>query len=123
MLYGDITKKIIGACFKIHSELGNGFPEKIYHRCLIIELEDIKLQFSSEIELPLYYKNYLIGTRRADIVVEKKVLVELKAVSELTTAHHAQILNYLKIYRLQVGLLINFGEESLNFKRFIRSPT
>jgi len=115
----DITHKIIGVCMNVHSELGNGFQEVIYQRCVEIELQEKGLQFARELEMPLYYKNNQVGSRRADFLVEDKVLLELKAVSEITTTHHAQILNYLQAYKLQVGLLINFGEESLKFKRFI----
>lgn len=105
----------------VHSEMGNGFQEVIYQRCVEIELQEKGLQFARELEMPLYYKNNQVGSRRADFLVEDKVLLELKAVSEITTTHHAQILNYLQAYKLQVGLLINFGEESLKFKRFINS--
>jgi GxxExxY protein len=119
--YADITEKIIGASFEVHKFLGNGFQEVIYQRALAYEMRQAKLEFDREIEQHIYYKNLLepIGTRRADFVVENKVLVELKAVIQLEDAHFAQALNYLKIYRLPVGLLINFGSKSLNFKRLV----
>ena len=119
--YADITEKIIGASFEVHKFLGNGFQEVIYQRALAYEMRQAKLEFDREIEQYIYYKNLLepIGTRRADFVVENKVLVELKAVIQLEDAHFAQALNYLKIYRLPVGLLINFGSKSLNFKRLV----
>jgi GxxExxY protein len=119
--YQDITEKIIGAAFEVHKFLGNGFQEVIYQRALAWELDQRKLQFNREIEQDIYYKDLPnpIGTRRADFVVEQKVLVELKAIKELEDVHIAQILNYLKAYRLEVGLLINFGSKSLTFKRLV----
>lgn len=119
--YQDITEKIIGAAFEVHKFLGNGFPEVIYQRALAIEFERCWLGYEREIEQDIYYRDVPepIGRRRADFVVEGKVLVELKAVSELTDAHLAQALNYLKAYRLEVGLLINFGAKSMEFKRVV----
>lgn len=121
--HSAITEKIIGASFEVHSELGNGFQEVIYQRALAHELEKAGLSFEREIEQNIYYKdlNYPIGTRRADFVVEEKVLIEIKAITELTDVHLAQALNYLKAYKLEVGLLINFGSKSLTFKRLISS--
>ncbi|MEO1431052.1 MAG: GxxExxY protein [Cyanobacteria bacterium J06632_19] len=120
--YADITQKIIGASFEVHKFLGNGFQEVIYQRALAYELHQAKLKFAREIERHIYYKNLPepIGTRRADFLVEDKILVELKAVIQLDNAHFAQALNYLKVYKLEVGLLINFGSKSLTFKRLIR---
>ena len=119
--YRDITEKIIGASFEVHKFLGNGFQEVIYQRALAWELSNAKLSFAREIELEIFYKNLAepIGTRRADFVVEGKVLVELKAIIELEDVHLAQVLNYLKAYKLDVGLLINFGSKSLAFKRLV----
>lgn len=120
--YVDITKKIIGASFEVHKFLGNGFQEVIYQRALAYELKQADLSFAREIEQHIYYKNLPepIGTRRADFVVENKILVELKAVIQLEDVHLAQALNYLKVYKLEVGLLINFGSKSLTFKRLVR---
>ena len=119
--YGDITEKIIGAAFEVHKFLGNGFQEVIYQRGLALELAQARLTFAREVERDIFYKELPepIGTRRADFVVEEKVLVELKAISELEDVHIAQLLNYLRAYRLEVGLLINFGSKSLTFKRMI----
>lgn len=119
----DITEKIIGASFEVHSFLGNGFQEVIYQRALAWEFSQRDLQFNREIEQEIYYKNLPnpIGTRRADFVVENKVLVEIKAVIELQDVHLAQALNYLKAYKLEIGLLINFGSKSMTFKRLILS--
>ena len=120
--YADITQKIIGASFEVHKFLGNGFQEVIYQRALAYEMGLAGLSFAREIEQPIFYKNLRepIGTRRADFVVEDKILVELKAVIQLEDVHLAQALNYLKVYKLEVGLLINFGSKSLTFKRLIR---
>lgn len=117
----EITEKIIGAAFDVHSFLGNGFQEVIYQRALDWEMSQRNLKFAREIEQKIYYKDLPkpIGTRRADFVVEGKVLVELKAQIELDDVHLAQALNYLKAYRLDVGLLINFGSKSLTFKRLV----
>ncbi len=120
--YADITQKIIGASFEVHKFLGNGFQEVIYQRALAYEMRQAKLEFAREIEEQyIYYKDLpeSIGKRRADFVVENKILVELKAVIQLEDVHLAQALNYLKIYKLEVGLLINFGNRSLTFKRLV----
>jgi GxxExxY protein len=119
--YSDITEKIIGAAFEVHKFLGNGFQEVIYQRALAYEMTKAGLGFAREIEQGIFYKDLPepIGTRRADFVVENKVLVELKAVIQLEEVHWAQVLNYLKAYRLGVGLLINFGSKSLTFKRLV----
>jgi len=119
--YKDITEKIIGASFDVHSFLGNGFQEVIYQRALAWEMSQRNLDFAREIEQDIFYKDLPepIGTRRADFVVEGKVLVELKAIIQLEDVHLAQALNYLKAYKLEVGLLINFGSKSLTFKRLV----
>ncbi len=119
--YHDITEKIIGASFEVHNFLGNGFQEVIYQRALAWEFRQAGLEFAREIEQDIYYKDLPepIGRRRADFVVEGKVLAELKAVAQLEAVHLAQALNYLKAYRLEVGLLINFGAKSLEFRRLI----
>lgn len=119
--YSDITEKIIGCAMKVHSYLGNGFPEIIYQRSLAIELEKLGLNFKREIEQPMHYHDTIVGKRIVDFLIEDKILVELKASSELNDNHFSQILNYLTAYNLEIGLLINFGEKSLKFKRFINS--
>ena len=121
--YKDITEKIIGASFEVHKFLGNGFQEVIYQRALAYEMNQANLEFQREIEQDIYYRDLPepIGRRRADFVVEGKVLVELKAIKELEDVHLAQALNYLKAYKLEVGLLINFGSKSLTFKRLVLS--
>jgi GxxExxY protein len=119
--YGDITGKILGAAFEVHKFLGNGFQEVIYQRALAYEMHIAGLEFAREIEREIFYKDLAqpIGTRRADFVVEGKVLVELKALTQIEDVHWAQVLNYLRAYRLEVGMLLNFGSKSLTYKRLV----
>ena len=105
----------------VHNMLGSGFQEVVYQRSLALELDAAGLIFSREVEMPIFYKGTDVGSRRVDFLVAETVLVELKAVNELNTSHHAQIINYLEAYQLEVGLLINFGEASLKHKRFIKN--
>ena len=116
-LYSDITEKIIGCAMTVHNILGNGFQEVIYQRALAIEMTLQGLSFSRELEVPIFYRDEEIGIRRVDFFVEEKVMVEIKAVSELNNTHLAQAINYLEAYKMQVGLLINFGQNSLVFRR------
>ena len=115
--YHDITEKIIGAGMKVHAALGNGFQEVIYQRALAIELDEMKLLYEREKEMPIYYKSNKIGERRVDFFVEKKIMVEIKAMIQLENVHLAQAKNYLEAYNIEVGMLINFGSASLQFKR------
>ncbi len=115
--YSELTSKIIGCAMKVHSALGNGFQEVIYQRALAIEMEVSGLAFSREHEMPIYYKQKQIGSRRVDFLVEEKISVELKAITSLEDVHLAQAINYLEAYDLEIGLLINFGSKSLMFKR------
>ena len=101
----------------VHSELGNGFQEVIYQRALAIEMEAVGISFIREFEMPVYYKTQQIGTRRVDFLVEGIISVELKALVQLADVHLAQAINYLEAYDLEIGLLINFGAKSLQFKR------
>ena len=115
--YSDLTSKIIGCAMEVHKQLGNGFQEVIYQRALEIEFRTNEIAFSREHEMPIYYKNQQIGLRRVDFLVEGVVSVELKAIIEMQDVHLAQAINYLEAYDLEVGLLINFGAKSLQFKR------
>ena len=115
--YSELTGKIIGCAMKVHSTLGNGFQEVIYQRCLAIEMEKQALGFARELEMTIYYEEIDVGTRRVDFLVEDKIMVELKAVTKLEDVHLSQALNYLEAYKLETGLLINFGSKSLEFKR------
>ena len=117
MKYEDITKRIIGCAMKVHSTLGNGFQEVIYQRALAIEMSYSGLSFEREKEMEIFYRGESIGTRRVDFFVEGCIMVELKAITELADVHLAQAMNYLEAYNMEVGLLINFGARSLEFKR------
>jgi GxxExxY protein len=114
-----LTHRIIGCAMKVHSTLGNGFQEVIYQRCLAIELDKNGIYYEREQNIPIYYDGHNVGTRRADFLVENKVLVEIKALINLDNVHLAQAMNYLEAYQLDVGLLINFGTKSLQFKRVL----
>jgi GxxExxY protein len=105
---------------RVHNTLGNGFQELIYQRALAIEFKDCGLQFGREFEMNVIYKEQLIGTRRVDFFVEEKVMVELKALMRLEEVHLAQAMNYLEAYDIEIGLLINFGARSLEFRRVHR---
>ena len=115
--YSELTSKIIGCAMTVHSSLGNGFQEVIYQRALEIEMTDQGINFSREHEMPIYYKGQHIGTRRVDFLVEGIISVELKAIIQLEDVHLAQAINYLEVYDLEIGLLINFGSKSMQFKR------
>lgn len=117
--YSELTSKIIGCAMTVHRALGNGFQEVIYQRALEIEMADNGIKFSRVHEMPIYYKQQQIGTRRVDFLVEGVVSVELKAIIKLEDVHFAQAINYLEAYDLEVGLLINFGAKSLEFKRLL----
>jgi GxxExxY protein len=113
----ELTGKIIGCAMEVHRHFGNGFQEVVYQRAMAIEMKMQGLSFEREMEMPLYYKGHDVGTRRVDFFVEGKIMVELKAVKQLEDMHLAQAINYLEAYRMQTGLLINFGNTSLQFKR------
>ena len=117
----NLTYKIIGCAMKVHSTLGNGFQEVIYQRAFAIELNKAGLSFARELEMEIFYEGEEIGTRRVDFLVENEVMVELKAIIALQDVHLAQGLNYLVAYKLDKGLLINFGARSLEVKR-LRHP-
>src|SRR5688572_16369837 len=119
LTFKEITEKIIGSAMRAHASLGNGFQELIYQRALEIEMQDSGLRFIREMSMPIYYKGRKIGQRRVDFFVEEKIMVELKAVINLENVHLAQAKNYLEAYNMEVGLLINFGSISLQFKRLV----
>lgn len=119
----QITYKIIGAAMKVHNTLGNGFQEVIYQRCLAIELERAGVSFIREKEHTIYYEGLEVGKRRADFLVENTVVVELKALVNLEDVHLAQAKNYVVAYNFEVGLLINFGATSLQYKKVFNSKT
>ena len=119
--YKEITGKIIGAAIQVHKMIDNGFQEVINQRAMEIEMPYSTLNFKREFEMPIYYRETQIGTRRVDFLVEDVISVELKAIIKLEDVHLAQAINYLEAYNIEVGLLINFGSKSLEFKRLINS--
>ena len=117
LAHETLTRRIIGCAMSVHRVLGNGFQEKIYQRALQIEMQQENLNFTREMEMPVFYKNIQIGTRRVDFFVENFVMVELKSLVSLEAVHLSQAKNYLEAYKMRLGLLINFGSASLEFKR------
>jgi GxxExxY protein len=115
--YSELTSKIIGCAMTVHKNLGTGFQEVIYQRALAIELQLAGISYCREFEMPIFYREENIGTRRVDFLVEDVISLELKALSQLEDVHLTQAMNYLEVYNLEIGLLLNFGEKSLNFKR------
>ena len=117
MEHKDLTRKIIGCAMEVYKHMGNGFQEVIYQRALAIEMQIQDIEFSREHEMQLQYKSHDIGTRRVDFFVQDKIMVEIKSVINLEDIHLAQAMNYVEAYNLKIGLLINFGSKSLQFKR------
>jgi GxxExxY protein len=115
--YSELTGKIIGAAMEVHSFLGNGFQEVIYQRALSYEMELQGISHRREFEMNVMYKDIQVGTRRVDFLVDEKISVEIKALTQLEPVHLAQAINYLEAYNLEIGLLINFGETKLKFHR------
>jgi len=116
----ELTGRIIGCAMEVHRILGNGFQEVIYQRALAIEMSNQNIGFSREHEMEIHYKGETIGKRRVDFFVEGKIMVELKAVIQLEDVHLAQAINYLEASGMTIGLLINFGNTSLQFKRVMK---
>ena len=117
----ELTYKIIGCAMEVHKTMGNGFQEVVYQRCLAIEFRKAGILFEREIEQELFYKDFAVGTRRADFIEEVKVVVEIKAVINHENVHLAQAKNYLVAYNFDLGMLLNFGSASLQYKRIFRS--
>jgi GxxExxY protein len=116
------THNIIGAAMKVHGELGSGFLEPVYHEALKIEFAEVPIPFEHEVELPVFYKGQRLKTiYRADFVCYGSIIVEIKALDQLTGVERSQILNYLKATGCEIGLLLNFGAESLQYERFANS--
>ncbi|MBF8296816.1 MAG: hypothetical protein HW389_3361 [Bacteroidetes bacterium] len=120
LLFGDITEKIIGAAFTVHNALGKGLTEKAYENALAIKLQDLGLKVQQQENLPVLFENQKVGEQIVDLVVEDRIIVEIKAVHNLSHAHESQVLGYLKHTKFQLGLLINFGDR-VEFKRFVQT--
>ena len=120
MLHKDLTEKIIAACFDVSNELGAGFLESVYEKALLIALSDRGVVAQAQVPLQVRFRNQVVGDYYADIVVENMILLELKAVKALAPEHQAQTINYLKATGIEVGLLVNFGNPKLEYRRFHR---
>lgn len=118
--YTELTGRIIGCAMEVHKILGNGFQELVYQKAMAIEMQIQGIPYAREFVMPVYYKSRQIHTRRVDFLVDP-ISVELKAVSAMDDAHLSQGINYLEVYNLEIGLLINFGSKRLQFKRLINS--
>ena len=121
LLYKDLSFSIIGAAMEVQNILGSGFLEAVYQSALEREFVLRKISFQSKVKLPVSYKGEVIGEYEADLVIDKKIIVELKAISRFNSAHEAQALHYLTATGLQLALLINFGAGSLEYRRIIKS--
>ena len=120
IIYPNESYNIIRACISVHKELGCGFLEAVYQEALAIEFEKNRIPFDREIGMEIYFRNIKLNKRYiADFVCYNKIIIELKAICTITTEHEAQVLNYLKATGLKLGLLINFGQISLKYKRFV----
>jgi GxxExxY protein len=118
MLYSELTGKILESCFEVSNELGIGFVEQVYENALLIALRQKGLKAESQVPLAVKFRNEVVGEFRVDILVENKILLELKAVGGLSKEHYAQTINYLKATGIEVALLINFGNPKLEYRRF-----
>jgi GxxExxY protein len=116
----ELTQKILEGAFAVHNTLGCGFLEKVYSNALLVELRNMNLSCEHEVPFKVKYREIVVGDYCADLIVERRVLVELKACAGLDSVHEAQILNYLKASSIQVGLLLNFGKPKLQYRRFVR---
>ena len=118
-IYKDLTYKIIGDAMNVHKTLGTGFLESVYEAALKVEFKKSNLQYRSQVEFPVIYRNENIKTFVCDMVVNNKVIIELKTIKQITDIERAQLLNYLKVTKLKVGLLVNFGTKSLQYERIV----
>ncbi|MBN2376156.1 MAG: GxxExxY protein [Sedimentisphaerales bacterium] len=118
--YSDITEKIIGCAYNVYNSLGYGFLESVYEKCMMIELKEAKLQVEAQKPITVKYRDFVVGDFVADILVEDKIIVELKSVTQIVTAHEAQLVNYLIATDKPVGLLLNFGPGKVEVKRKVR---
>jgi GxxExxY protein len=120
MIHGDITERIISACFEVADELGSGFVESVYEKALAITLKQNGLKIKYQHPIKVIFRNECVGEFFADILVEDKVIVELKATKALLVEHSAQVINYLNATGIDVGLLVNFGPPKIEYRRLVR---
>ena len=121
LLYGDITSRIIKAFYKVYNELGYGFLEKVYQNSLFLELRECGLSCKTQEKIDVHYSERKVGEYFADIIVEDKVILELKAVETLCPAHESQLTNYLRATNIEVGLLLNFGKKPQYKRKIFRN--
>ncbi|MCY4579102.1 MAG: GxxExxY protein [Chloroflexi bacterium] len=121
LLHGELTRSVIGCAFDVINELGHGFLESVYESAMIIALEEAGISVESQKPIDVSFRGRSIGNFYADLLVEEKVIVELKTASALAPEHSAQVINYLNATGIQVGLLLNFGNPKLEYKRFTRT--
>jgi len=120
LIYKDESYKIIGACIEVHNELGPGFLEPVYQEALEVELTNQKIPFQREAPLPVKYKGSVLNKSYvADFILYSKIILELKALDDLSSVHESQVLNYLKATGFKLGLLVNFGQPKLQYKRLV----
>ena len=118
MLYEDLTRQIIGAYYDVYNTLGYGFLEQVYHNAMVMELRNRGLSCESQKHIDVFYMNEVVGYFIPDIIGEDKIIIELKALSELTGEEASQVLNYLKATGMEVGILLNFGGPTASFRRY-----
>jgi len=118
MLYQELSEKVLAACFEVMNELGAGFLESVYEKALLIALRDKGLDVDAQVPLIVKFRGEKVGEFFADILIENKIIVELKAAKALLPEHQAQLINYLKATGIEVGLLVNFGPTKLEYRRF-----
>ncbi len=118
-LYKELTEQVIGCCYRVHNELGAGFLEKVYQNALVVELRELGIPFQQESPLTVHYRGHLVGEYIPDFIVDGKVIVELKAVSDVCASHEVQLVNYLKATGIRIGLLINFGKRVVVKRRVL----
>ena len=123
LLQGDLTYAVIGAAMEVHSKMGTGFLESVYENCLVQELERLDFQVQRQKQIQVFYKGEEVGRFVADLVINNSLIIELKAVNQLSRKHAAQVINYLVATGIEVGLLLNFGASSLQHRRLIHQPT
>ena len=117
MLYSDLTRAVIGCAFDVQNELGAGFLESVYEKAMVVALSEMGIRTEQQTPIGVKFRGHSVGDFYADLLVDGKVIVELKAVAALTPQHQAQLINYLKATAIQVGLLINFGNPKLEYRR------
>jgi GxxExxY protein len=117
--FDKLSNQLIGKAIEVHKTLGPGFNESIYQNALIIEFEEAKIHLETEKEIPIYYRGEVVGIHRIDIKADNKIILELKAVSDITDVHVAQVVSYLKATGLNIGLILNFAKSKLEIRRVV----